>query len=419
MSQAVTKNARIGVLGAGAAGLSAAHFLRKRGYTNVTVFEKLNRVGGKCETVWIDDRWYDVGASALSIGYSATRAIAREYNVNVTSIARFNRRKHAGYVDVDCGLPIRTSDRQKLAALRAVANFELKSALCRGKSSIFSRALNKDLAMPFGEWARKHKCEAVLPAMAHFNTGWGYGYLEEVPALYVLRYNKLVSTLLPLLLGHWIYSVELGYQHLWEMVAGSMDVRLGVEVNHIERSPSGVRLHHGSGTEQLDALIMTVPPTVDMLACDSEESELFERIRAYDYNVCIMPVQGLTASVGYYGKNFSPHRSGHVVFSYQRWPDRDLTNLYAFAPTSGGANNIEDILGGDLAALGATFDEPRLTRKWPYFYHVSPADITSGWFDRVEARQGRGRTFFAGSLMSFETVEHVVRYSQGLVNRFF
>ena len=37
--------ARIGLIGAGASGLSAAHYLKEAGYTNVTVLEKERRVG--------------------------------------------------------------------------------------------------------------------------------------------------------------------------------------------------------------------------------------------------------------------------------------------------------------------------------------------------------------------------------------
>jgi monoamine oxidase len=43
----LAKDARIAVIGAGASGLTAAHTLRKKGYSNITVYEKDNRVGGK------------------------------------------------------------------------------------------------------------------------------------------------------------------------------------------------------------------------------------------------------------------------------------------------------------------------------------------------------------------------------------
>ncbi|GJU60361.1 acyl carrier protein-like protein [Tanacetum coccineum] len=45
---------RIGIIGAGPSGLSAAYALCKLGYTNVTVLEKHHSVGGMCESVDIE-----------------------------------------------------------------------------------------------------------------------------------------------------------------------------------------------------------------------------------------------------------------------------------------------------------------------------------------------------------------------------
>jgi tryptophan 2-monooxygenase len=42
---------RICIVGAGAAGVVAAHHLRRKGYDRVWVFEARDRVGGKCCTV--------------------------------------------------------------------------------------------------------------------------------------------------------------------------------------------------------------------------------------------------------------------------------------------------------------------------------------------------------------------------------
>ena len=46
------KNAKIVVVGAGAAGINMSVRLKENGYTNVTILEKTNRVGGKSFTIW-------------------------------------------------------------------------------------------------------------------------------------------------------------------------------------------------------------------------------------------------------------------------------------------------------------------------------------------------------------------------------
>lgn len=58
----VDKDKKIGIIGAGASGLSTAYFLENKGYRNVTVLEKDTRVGGKCFTIKYKDKTYELGA---------------------------------------------------------------------------------------------------------------------------------------------------------------------------------------------------------------------------------------------------------------------------------------------------------------------------------------------------------------------
>ena len=55
-------DARIGIVGAGASGLTVAHFLAEAGYEDVILFERRERVGGKCESVTVDGHVYELGA---------------------------------------------------------------------------------------------------------------------------------------------------------------------------------------------------------------------------------------------------------------------------------------------------------------------------------------------------------------------
>ena len=48
MEAIMDKNTRICIIGGGPAGLSAGMYLEKKGYTNYTILERLDRVGGKC-----------------------------------------------------------------------------------------------------------------------------------------------------------------------------------------------------------------------------------------------------------------------------------------------------------------------------------------------------------------------------------
>ena len=62
----IDKRSRIAIIGAGPAGLSAAWMLGKQGFHDVTVLEKLGRVGGLCKSLTIDGLSYDLGADYLT-----------------------------------------------------------------------------------------------------------------------------------------------------------------------------------------------------------------------------------------------------------------------------------------------------------------------------------------------------------------
>ena len=59
-AQETTTTPRIAVLGGGASGLSAAHVLRKQGYSSVQVFEKEELVGGVADTFSVEGNFYDL-----------------------------------------------------------------------------------------------------------------------------------------------------------------------------------------------------------------------------------------------------------------------------------------------------------------------------------------------------------------------
>ncbi|MFI5301945.1 MAG: FAD-dependent oxidoreductase, partial [Polyangiales bacterium] len=82
---AIDLDTAIGIVGAGAAGLGAAWFLQKRGYRNVTVLEKSDHVGGKCNTFVFQGKAFDMGALEVAEDYVDIRAIATEVGAELTT----------------------------------------------------------------------------------------------------------------------------------------------------------------------------------------------------------------------------------------------------------------------------------------------------------------------------------------------
>ena len=73
----------------------------------------------------------------------------------------------------------------------------------------------------------------------------------------------------------------------------------------------------------------------------------------------------------------------------------------------------------DLKVMGNPASE--VINKWSvyYFPHVDSETYASGWYDKVEAMQGKYDTFYAGEVMSFGDMDETAEYSRELVERFF
>ena len=76
------KNIKIGVIGAGAAGLSAANALKRKGYKNITILEKSDRPGGKTCTFFVDSHSYELGTVFFATYYKNTFQLLKRYNLN-------------------------------------------------------------------------------------------------------------------------------------------------------------------------------------------------------------------------------------------------------------------------------------------------------------------------------------------------
>src|SRR4051794_15188583 len=85
----IVKAASIGIIGAGPAGLSAAHALRKQGHHDVIILEANNHLAGKSATFDVASRGYEVGALMVGANYNKISALAKEFDC---SLARFTGR---------------------------------------------------------------------------------------------------------------------------------------------------------------------------------------------------------------------------------------------------------------------------------------------------------------------------------------
>jgi hypothetical protein len=246
-------------------------------------------------------------------------------------------------------------------------------------------------------------------------TGFGYGYFDEIPAAYVLKYSALIR--LPM------YELrDVGYQGLWERVAARLDVRTGTRVQRVRRAEGGVVVTARDQEEPFDALILTCPldSALAFLDATPDERELFSAVRTIDYHVVGIPMRSPPkARYGFVAEHLRREHGGKPSFFYRRWLDRDFVLFYTLPPPG---TSVEDTVQATrrlVADLGGASDGEIVSRSWKYFPHVDSETMAGGFYRRLEGLQGQRRTWLAGELFSFSAVEPVVAYSQAMVDRWF
>ena len=306
----IDTRARIAIIGAGPAGLSTAWFLGKQGFHDVTVLEKLGRVGGLCKSVTIDGMSYDLGANYVTWAYTETLAIAREVGAKTY--------KEKPYTSIEI---VRDAEDRDTARYRPLKEAILFNPFTKEKVRVFAfmvaalkylwlrfrlvRVIDRpdylaridvtshpELCVSFKHWLRGNRLDALASLFEFPVTIMGYGQLRDIAAPYVLRYISLktffpmIAHNIPLLgplfqlLLPWPRRFTLGFQRMWQQVSWRTNVRLNVNIQKITRDPDSLEapirityqtlqqelnnLDTVEGCMDFDYLILACPLTPDV-----------------------------------------------------------------------------------------------------------------------------------------------------------
>lgn len=406
-------DARIGIIGAGAAGLTVARALVQRGFRHVTVLERDDRVGGKCSTFMHEGRSYELGAIMLTPLYSNVSALIKTFGIKASASAS------NAFIDVDRRRATLSRPAPRDEPWRRLA----ASCLRLGIESIRYRALREpglvgmppETFVPFGEWAREARItEAARLIIEPLFTAWGYGYLADAPAAYILKYLTVFSPPFSELL-------DSGYQGLWEAVARGLDVRRSVTVQRVRRAEQVV-VETDSGSLTFDALVLTSPldEALSFLDATADEAELGAKIAYTDYRVVAASAAGLPDHrYVMLTKYLDPATRGEVMCWHKRWKATDVYTFYAYGREGASIDETIARVAEAVRRLGGTLTSVHRAQRWRYFPHVSCQDMARGFYERLDEMQGARHTYYAGELLAMGTVETVIGQARDLVDRHF
>jgi protoporphyrinogen oxidase len=250
--------AHLAVIGAGPAGLTAAHRLTRAGFT-VTVLEREATPGGRTHSEHHGPgHWVDTGAGWLASFYPDTLALLDELGLR----GRLTPMQLRGGGDLllDGRLVPTPNSVRRIAAtslLGPVDKLRLFAYMARlfvGQRGNLQVDLDHDAERAVDELQRmgaRGRDVVVRPNLE----GPFFARLEEMSAALVRSWLRCLSA------GTFLH-VDGGMDAPWRHLADALTVRTGVDVEGVVPRADTVEIRHGGATERFDGAVVAVPAPV-------------------------------------------------------------------------------------------------------------------------------------------------------------
>jgi protoporphyrinogen oxidase len=450
MSEArIPRDSRIVVVGAGAAGLCTAWYLKREGFKHVQVLEKSPRLGGKCRSLTVDGQSFDLGANYITSAYTRVRELARHVDAGMYT-------EKAGHsVDVKNGAVqsllkeiLTHTSFLKLAwqSMRfLLLRLRLRKLLTPTRPGFAHVPRHPELKGSFEEWLKRNNLDGLHEIFEIPLTLMGYGKLDSIAAVYALSYMSpgtfinlgLFAANVPEWLRRWPKRFNQGYGRMFERLAAEVDVLTGVTIGRITRGEK-IKVEYRlleqelegqqdfPETQTYDYLVLACPQLAEELSfmdpLSDTEQRLFGQVMINPFFVSTYHAQG-TEKIAAVSFSLPKPEQGQPYVVTRQYPDNDFISIYTRGDREGEIsrddvkrNNQEflaEIHAENPAVHSFTVDD------WAYFPHVSVDAVDNGFYTELEDLQGKDRTFYCGGLLAFELVETIAEHAHYLVQTHF
>jgi len=442
----IPRDARIVVVGAGAAGLCTAWYLKLAGFKHVQVLERSPRLGGKCRSLTVDGQSFDLGANYITSAYRRVRELAAHVGAGMYT-------EKAGHT-----INVKTGEMRSILAevLGRISFFTLAWQSLR---FLFIRWRMRGLLSParpgfghvrdcpqlqgsFSDWLRRNRLDGLSEMFEIPLTLMGYGNLDDIAAAYALTYMSprtflnlgMFAANVPF--RRWPKRFTQGYGRMFERLAAEVDVLTGVRIEKITRDgqvnvryrlleqqlENDTTVHETATYDYLVLACPQLPDVLEFLDLGEQEKKLFGQVVFNPFFVTTYMAPG-TERVAAVTFSLPQPALGEPHVVTRQYPESNFISIYSrgdreqtISREKIEANNRRFL--GEIAAQdpGA---EPLNSDDWAYFPHVPCAAVDAGFYSELEAMQGENRTFYCGGLLAFELVECIAEYSHHLVQTHF
>ena len=409
---------RIAVIGAGPAGLTAAHRLARSGAA-VTVFEREGVAGGRTHSEHHGPgHWVDTGAGWLASFYPDTLALLDE--MGMRHLLSPMQLRGGGDLQLD-GRVVPTPN-----SVRRILTTSLLGPLDKAR---FLSYIARLFATQRGDLAvdLDHDDTVAIDELAAMGTtardrivrpnfeGPFFARLDGMSAALVRSWLRCLSV-------GTFFHVDGGMDAPWRRIATTLDVRHGVAVRSVRATSGGVEVALDDGTQRFDAAVVAVPaPAAAELVASGDRPDWLDQVRYVPHVRLYAARQGV-----------GPARSGIHVF-----PNDLVATVELGSGRFGAWGQVPDDWEWGLVCAPASASAPLLdlpedevnARLWdaasaidPRLFRLDQADVVQlirwrnavpdvepGYFRRVAGFNQRPPIVFAGDWLVQPCVEGAVR----------
>lgn len=414
------KTSKIAIIGGGISGLVIAEQLRAKGYHEITLYEKNHTLGGKIHSVQYAGKSYELGTIFGLPSQERLKALMKRLGIKGDG-PKLSRVNYSANGEKTIQLP-----KSLLSDFRV--EMERLPDVLAGYTALNApriQYVEPPLMLPFSQWCDYHEFSVLKKVIIHYYTIFGLGELSQIPALFVLRvlnYDNLMTFMEMPDFVTWKGGAITLVQKLGQTVK---DIRLGQAATDLKLLENQQwQLTTAYESTLYDQVIIAAPlDEVSHFACfDSTLREMLNQIKVESFNVYAICAENIPSGVGCLLDNLKPERRGHITLFDTRWEvtsKEALVIAYAYDAPDGNPQTTTRLVMEDLEALGVC--EPRIyqMKRWRHSPHVDSDQLQNGFFQRIEALQGKNGLFYAGECLSSLSLENCIRFSESLVSDFF
>ncbi len=416
---------KIGIIGAGITGISAAHRLRKLGYHDITLLEKASVIGGKVCTTSHQGRMYDVGAIGLATDLQDIYEMPLLEDITLVQIPSANILTANGKLESVMKYWLRSNSQ--------ASRIKLLTSLIQHQLTANNRLSIEHLTPAFQHLTQTTFKNAFASLFEPIYLGLGYGPISESPwyaqNLYIPVTTKRYILAALGLSRHGVYFCSNGLVKVFENLSEDFQIKLSTSVCEIRRFEQRVEVYldgKGENDEKevltFDKVIATGTPVqlLHYLDATTEERELYGEVRYSPYISSLVDVSGPLFD----GKRclyFRPKSDGNVVLIFKPYSDAQGCVLYQLPSVSNKQAESEKRQAvREIEDMGGCVNKFISQHIWPHYHpHFTQEAIDKGVLRDLGQWQGQRSFFYIGACSAFEAIPRLAQSATDLVNKHF